>query len=308
MTIHHTYIGCDIAKAMIDVFEPVSRRFSRVANEPAALAGFAAGLAPGSFVVFEATGHHDRALRLALAQAGITCARLNPMMVRRFAQARGRLAKTDRVDARILSEMGAMFRPAADTPPCPGRERLAALARRRDQLVATRALELRHLGETSDATVIADIEAAIADLSDRIAALEAEIARHVGTRDELAAQAERLTSAPGVGKVTAMTLLAHLPELGTISPKAIASLAGLAPFANDSGTRTGRRSIRGGRPRVRRALYMAALGAIRANCRFKAFYEAIATRSGSKKSAIIAVARKLITILNAMMRDQKHFA
>lgn len=308
MTIHHTYIGCDIAKAMIDVFDPLSRRFSRVANEPAALAGFAAGLAPGSFVVFEATGHHDKALRHAFARAGIPCARLNPMMVRRFAQARGRLAKTDRVDARILSEMGAMFRPDADTPPCPGRERLAALARRRDQLVATRALELRHRDETGEATVVADIEAAITNLSLRIAALEAEIASHVETLDGLAEQAARLTSAPGIGKVTAVTLLAHMPELGTISPKAIASLAGLAPFANDSGTRTGRRSIRGGRPRLRRALYMAALGAIRANQRFKAFYQAIAQRSGSKKCAIIAVARKLITILNAMIRDQKHFA
>jgi transposase len=308
MTIHHSYIGCDIAKAMIDVFDPVSRRLSRVANEAVALAGFAAGLASDSFVVFEATGHHDKALRHALARAGIACARLNPMMVRRFAQARGRLAKTDRIDARILSEMGAMFRPTADTPPCPGRERLAALARRRDQLVAARALELRHLGETTDVTVIADIEAAIADLANRIAALEVEIGRHIETLDELAAQAERLASAPGIGKVTALTLLAHMPELGTTSPKAIASLAGLAPFANDSGSRTARRRIRGGRPRLRRALYMAALGAIRANQRFKAFYQAIAQRSGSKKCAIIAVARKLITILNAMIRDQKHFA
>lgn len=308
MTIHHNYIGCDIAKAMLDVFDPATGRLSRVANEAAALADFAGSLAPHSFVVFEATGHHDRTLRHALARAGIACARLNPMMVRRFAQARGRLAKTDRIDARILSEMGAMFQPQADAPPCPARDRLAALARRRDQLVAARALELRHLGETTDVTVIADIDATIASLSMRIAALEAEIGRHVEAMDELAAQAERLTSAPGIGPVTALTLLAHMPELGTLSPKAIASLAGLAPCNNDSGQRHGRRSIRGGRPRVRKALYMAALSAIRANLRFKAFYSAVAARSGSKKSAIIAVARKLLTVLNAMQRDQKHFA
>lgn len=204
--------------------------------------------------------------------------------------------------------MGAMFRPLADTPSCPGREPLVALARRPDQLVAARALELRHRDETTDITVLADIEAAIVGLSERIAALEAEVASHLERQGELAEQAERLTSAPGVGKVTAMTLLAHMPELGTISPKAIACLAGLAPFANESGTRTGRRSIRGGRPRVRRALYMAALGAIRANNRFRAVYQAVAQRSGSKKCAIVAVARKLITILNAMIRDQKHFA
>lgn len=309
MTIHHNYIGCDIAKAMLDVFDPATGRLCRVVNERMALEAFAARLDPAtSFVVLEATGHHDRLLRHVLAQAGIAFARLNPMMVRRFAQARGRLAKTDRVDARSLSELGAMFKPAADQPPCPGRERLAALARRRDQLVAARALELRHLGETVEATVIADIEAAIAGLSARIAALDAEIGGHVQASGELAERATRLASAPGVGPVTALTLLAHMPELGTVSPKAIASLAGLAPFNNDSGTRKGRRSIRGGRPRVRRALYMAALGAIRANARFKGFYSAAAARSGSKKSAIIAVARKLLTVLNAMQRDQKTFA
>lgn len=309
MTIHHNYIGCDIAKAMLDVFDPATGRLCRVANELVALEGFAATLDPqASFIVFEATGHHDRLLRHVLGAAGIAFVRLNPMMVRRFAQARGRLAKTDRIDARILSEMGAMFEPQADQPPCAERERLVALARRRDQLVAARATEWRHLAEAFDTAVIADIEAAISALDARIAALETDIRQHMRATGALAAQAERLTSAPGIGPVTALTLIAHMPELGTLSPKAIASLAGLAPCNNDSGTKHGRRGIRGGRPRVRKALYMAALGAIRANHRFKAFYSAIAARSGSKKSAIIAVARKLLTVLNAMQRDQKPFA
>jgi transposase len=309
MTIHQNYLGCDISKQMLDLFDPRSGKLLRLANEPAALRAFAATLDPAeSFVVFEASGIYDRLLRHVLGEAGVAFARLNPMMVRRFAQARGRLAKTDRLDARTLSELGAMFRPSADRPPCAHRERLTAFARRRDQLVEARAVELRHLAAAFDPAIVGDIKAVIAGLDARIAALEAEIACQMRTIDDLAEQAARLASAPGVGPVTALTLIAHMPELGTLSPKTVASLAGLAPFNNDSGKRRGKRMIRGGRPRVRKALYMAALGAIRAAGRFRAFYTAVATRSGSKKLALIAVARKLLTVLNAMQRDQKAYA
>ena len=309
MTIHHTYVGCDISKSMIDLFDPQTDKLFRVANEPAALRAFAATLErQASFVVFEATGGHDRLLRHALSGAGVAFARINPMMARRFAQARGRLAKTDRLDARMLCELGTMFQPPAAPPPCPHRERLAAFARRRDQLVEVKAREWRHLSEAFDPAIIEDIKAVIAILDKRIKSLEADIARQMRSIDDLAEQADRLVSAPGVGTITALTLIAHMPELGQTSPKAIASLAGLAPFNNDSGARRGKRAIRGGRPRVRKALYMAALGAIRASARFKAFYTAIAARSGSKKLAIIAVARKLLTVLNAMQRDNKSYA
>lgn len=309
MTIHHNYIGCDIAKQMLDLFDPETGRLARVRNETVALRAFAATLdAASAFIVMEATGQYDRLLRHALAEAGIAFARLNPVMVRRFAEARGRLAKTDKLDARTLSELGAMFKPAADQPPCSERECLTALARRRDQLVELRAREWRHLCEAFDPAVIADIEAVVAFLDARIAALEADIRRQMDSIGDIAEQAARLASAPGVGPVTALTLIAHMPELGTLSPKAAASLAGLAPFNNDSGARRGRRPIKGGRPRVRKALYMAALGAIRKAERFRSFYTAIAQRSGSKKLAIIAVARKLLTVLNAMQRDQKTYA
>jgi transposase len=305
MTIHHNYIGCDIAKEMLDLFDPLSGRPFRVANETAALAAFVATLDPAThFVVLEATGHHDRLLRQLLGHAGIAFARINPTMARRFAQARGRLAKTDRIDARVLSEFGALFKPQADAPPCLHRERLVALARRRDQLVEMRSREFRHLKEAFDAAIVTDIKASIGALDARIAAIETEIDRQMRTTSDLAAEAERLTSAPGVGPVTALTLTAHMPELGRRSPKQIASLAGLAPFNNDSGTRHGRRMIRGGRSRVRKALYMAALGAIRASARFRTFYNAIASRSGSKKLAIVAIARKLLVTLNAMQRDR----
>ncbi|WP_394886544.1 IS110 family transposase [Mesorhizobium sp. AaZ16] len=308
--IQHNYIGCDICKDMLDVFDPSSRSFRRLANRAGPIEAFAAGLAPGrDFVVFEATGVHDRLLRHALAEAGIASTRRNPVQTRRFAEAGGLLAKTDKLDARMLSDYGRRFTPAPDQPPCRQRERIAALARRRDQLVEARAREARHLGEAFDPDVIADIEAAVACLAKRIATIEAVIASAIAEADAAtAATFAILRSAPGVGPVTALTLIAHLPELGGRSPKTIASLAGLAPRNNDSGTRRGRRPIRGGRPRVRKALYMAALGAIRAAPRFKAFYSAIAARSGSRKLAVIAAARKLLTILNAMQRDQKAYA
>jgi transposase len=309
MTIHQNYLGCDIAKTVIDVFDPQSGRCFQVKNQAGALRAFASRLdRQSAFVVFEATGVHDRLLRYALADAGIACKRSNPAMVRRFAESRGQLAKTDRLDARTLSDMGSRFEPAADPKPCPERERLAAFARRRDQLVDTRANELRHLCEAFDRAIIADINKLIAHLDKQIEAVEAEIARQMKDIAELAGQAARLASAPGVGPVTALTLIAHMPELGHVSPKAIAALAGLAPLNNDSGKRRGKRIIRGGRPRVRKALYMAALGAIRASARLRAFYTAIAQRSGSKKVALIAVARKLLTSLNAMQRDHKQWS
>lgn len=307
--IQHNYIGCDVAKEMLDVFDPHSGRFQRVANTIAAIGTFAAGLdRTRDFVVFEATGVHDRVLRHALAAAGIACTRRNPVQTRRFAQARGLLAKTDRVDARMLAEYGRRFTPAPDPQPCPARERIAALARRRDQLVEARAREAKHLSEAFDADVIADIEQMRASLTQRIKQLEKLIEQAIAEADAATvATYEVLLSAPGVGKVTALTLIAHMPELGRSSPKTIASLAGLAPLNNESGKRNGRRAIRGGRSRVRRALYMAALSAIRST-RFKDFYKALVARSASKKLAIIAVARKLLTSLDAMVRDGKAFA
>lgn len=308
MTIQQNHIGCDISKQTLDIFDPRTGKFARVDNERAALQAFARTLDPDmDFLVFEATGHHDRLLRITLAQFSIACARLNPVMTRRFAQSRGRLAKTDRLDARMLSQYGSLLRPGADEKPDLERERLAAFARRRDQLVDARARELRHLSEVFDAGIADDIHAVITGLDARIAALETEIQRQIQAVGDLAARTQRLCSAPGVGKVTALALVSLMPELGHANPKAIASLAGLAPMNNDSGQKRGVRSIKGGRRRVRSALYMAALGAIRASARFNTFYQAIAQRSGSKKIAIIATARKLLTVLNAMERTQKAF-
>jgi transposase len=304
------YIGCDISKERLDLFNPLSGGFRHISNQAAAISAFVAALDPGrDFVVLEATGIHDRILCHQLAAGGIAFSRRNPVQTRRFAQAGKLLAKTDRVDARMLSDYGRRLTPQPDPRPCAERQRIAALSRRRDQLVEARAREKKHIEEAFEVEVVADIKATIAHLDARIKGIEAALTTALKQADPATAvNYDILLSAPGVGPVTALALIAHMPELGARSPKTIACLAGLAPLNNDSGKRNGKKAIRGGRARVRRALYMAALGAIRKSPGFRAFFEAVAARSASKKLAIIAVARKLLTALNAMIRDQKPYA
>lgn len=307
--IEHNYIGCDISKRTLDFHDGASGRHVCIANDAAAIAAYVAGLHGNcDFVVMEATGVHDRLLRHALAAAGIAFSRHNPTHTHHHAKAGRQRAKTDRLDARMLCDYGRRYRPEPEAKPCAERERLQALVRRRDQLVDVRADQKKHLEEAFDIDVKTDIESLIRTLDERIKAVEGLI--HAATEADaaIAADYDILTSAPGVATVTATTLIALMPELGHRSPKTIAALAGLAPIANESGSKIFRSRIRGGRPRVRRALYMAALTAIRSCQRFTQAYTAIAARSGSKKLAIVAVARKLLVSLNAMIREQKHFA
>jgi transposase len=303
------YIGCDISKQWLDFFDEASGRCQRIANQADAITAYVAGLCPGrDFVVMEATGVHDRLLRHALGKAGIAFSRHNPAHTHHYAKSTTQRAKTDRLDARMLSDYGRRYQPAAEPAPCEKGEHLQSLARHRDHLVEIRAKLKRYLGEAFDEDVVADTERLIADFDTRIDALESRIVKTIREAEDTALDYALMVSVPGVATITALSLLAHMPELGQRSPKSIAALAGLAPFDNESGKLKRRSKISGGRPRVRRALYMAALGAIRANDRFKAFYTALAARSGSKKLAIVAVARKLLVTLNAIIRDKIAFA
>jgi transposase len=303
------YVGCDISKQWLDFFDETSGRFRHIDNQADAIAAYVAGLHPGrDFVVMEATGVHDRLLRHALAKAGIAFSRHNPAHTHHYAKSTRRRAKTDRLDARMLSDYGRRYQPEAEPAPRQEAERLQSLARHRDQLVDMRARLKKLLGEAFDESVIADLEDMIADFGTRIDALDSLIAKTIRQAEDTARDYTLMVSVPGVSKVGALSLLAHLPELGQRSPKSIAALAGLAPFDNKSGKHNRRSQIQGGRSRVRRALYMAALTAIRVCERFKAFYAALAARSGSKKLAIIAVARKLLVVLNAIIRDKTAFA
>lgn len=310
MTIPPIYIGCDIAKAHFDVFDPEAVRrqqHRRLANTPAGARAFARALAarPAAFVVLEATGAYDRTVRQALAAAGVACHTANPMQTRRFAQAKGRLAKTDKLDASLLAAYGQAMAPAPDPAPDPTRERLVVWVRRRDQLVAMQAEE-RVRSQAAPAELHESFEGSLRQIGRLIAEAEQQIAALSEASPELADQRRLLVSAPGVGPVTASVLLSDMPELGRLSAKQIAALAGLAPMNQDSGMFRGARRIRGGRRRVRRALYMAALQAKR-HPRFKAFYERVLTANPSKKAALIAVARKLLVSLNAMLKNKATF-
>lgn len=303
------YVGCDISKTWLDFFDEASGRFRQIANQADAIAAYVAGLCPGQdFVVMEATGVHDRLLRHALAKAGVAFSRHNPAHTHHYAKSTRRRAKTDRLDARMLSDYGRRYQPEAEPAPREQNERLQSLAGHRDHLVEMRATLKKHLAEAFDELVIADLEETIAHFDTRIKALESRIAQVIRQSEDTARDYTLMVSVPGVSKVGALCLLALLPELGQRSPKSIAALAGLAPFDNKSGKLNRRSQIQGGRSRVRRALYMAALSAIRTCDRFKAFYTALAARSGSKKLAIIAVARKLLVVLNAIIRDKTAFA
>ena len=308
MILHPLYVGCDISKHAIDIHDPSGRGARRIANTLADCSAFAVRLAgTGAMVVMEASGSYDGSLRQALALAGVAYARVNPTRARRFAQAAGYLAKTDAVDARMLAHLGASLRPAAETPLDTHRKALADLHKRRDQLVSMRADEKKRAHEADD-IVLASIHRHVAWLSAEIDDLQQRIAALLEDCGQLKAHAGLLRTAPGIGPAAAIALTALMPELGALSPKQVASLAGLAPVNNDSGAFRGMRRIKAGRRRVRQALYMAALAAIRACPRFTTFYKRIRNAGKAAKLAIIAVARKLLTVLNAMVRDNRAFA
>lgn len=306
MILHRNVFGVDVAGGWIDVFDASNGSSVRIFND--AIGSFVNGLPPGAFVVFEATGGHERLLMERLAAAGVAHARVNPRQAREFARATGRLAKTDKVDARVLAGMGAGLDLRPHRPIEAGRQRLAELVGRRDAIVAAITAETHRLSMARDAFVRRDIGRMLGVLRGRRAALEKEIASHISSQQALADDAARLRTAPGIGPVIAAVLLARLPEIGRLDRRAIASLAGLAPHACDSGLRRGRRHVWGGRADVRRALYLAALVASRHNPTLKAARERMIAAGKPAKVVILALARKLLTILNAMIRDQRNFA
>lgn len=309
MNIHPDVIGIDVSKRHLDVFDPREDRSFRIGNVEETLLPLAQRWREeGRFIVFEATGVYDRRLAKALIASGVAFARVNPARARDFARAAGFIAKTDAIDARMLAAMGSVMKPAPTPPPDPGRERLAGLVQRRDQLVAMRAMERVRRSESAPREALDSLERHIAWLDGEIKAADEAIRAHVKACAPAAREISLTRTAPGVGEVTACVIAACLPELGQRSPRTIAALVGLAPINADSGQKRGQRIIRGGRRRARQALYMAAISAIRCNPRFKAFYERLRLAGKPPKVAIVAVARKLLITLNAMLRDQREYA
>jgi transposase len=305
MTDAPLFVGIDVAKARLDVHvRPTGLAFA-LANDPAGHADLAARLAPlrPALVVLEATGGLEYPVAAALAAAGLAVAVVNPRQVRAFAEAEGRLAKTAALDAAVLAHFAEALRPPArPLPDAAARDFEAVLARRR-QLLEMRAAEQNRLGQAATAAVRASLQAHIDWLSRQLDKVEKALAAAVEASPVWRAKDELLQSIKGVGPTLSRTLLAALPELGTLTRQQVAALAGLAPRNRDSGQRRGQRCISGGRPEVRSLLYMAALSAARYNPALRAFSERLRRVGKAAKVRLVAVARKLLTIANAVLRD-----
>lgn len=251
--------------------------------------------------MLEATGGLEVALLSALAAAGLPVVAVNPRQVRDFARASGQLAKTDRVDAHILAQFAEAIRPPVRPLPDEQTQALAALVTRRRQLLEMLQAEKNRLRLTA-APIRRRVQTHITWLKRELAALDKDLTRTIRTSSVWRERDDVLRSVPGVGPVFVSTLFAHLPELGTLSRKQIAALVGVAPFARDSGSLRGRRMIWGGRAPVRAALYMATLVATRYNSVIRTFYQRLCQAGKVKKVALTACMRKLLTILNAMLK------
>lgn len=299
------YAGIDVSKAWCDVAREDDRNAARFEQNPAGYARLMAWLAANgvTHVVLEASGGYERPVLRALDTAGVQACLVPPHRVRALARAAGQTAKTDALDARLLAAFGRLLGPRVRLAPSEALRALASLVRRRRQLIDMITLEETRRLQENEPALCDDIGAVLAVLRDQLASLDRRIANQIAASAELAARHRVLASFKGVGPVNCAVLLAEMPELGRIDAKQAASLAGLAPFANDSGTHAGARSIRGGRSGIRCALFMAALSAIRFNPEIRAFYKALRARGKPQRVAHIAAARKIIVILNAMLRD-----
>jgi transposase len=301
------FVGIDVSKGRLDAAaRPIATAFSEPNNAEgiAAIVTHLKALNP-ALIVLEATGGLEVPLAVALAAAGLAVAVVNPRQVRDFARATGRLAKTDRIDAEVLAHFADAIRPAVRPLPDEDGRRLDALVTRRRQVIEMRTAELNRLGSTTPAVVRRDLEAHIAYLTGQVEGLDKELEQAIEASPCWKAKDDLLRGVPGIGKVVSRTILATLPELGTLSNKRISALVGLAPVARDSGTLKGRRCIAGGRGTVRSLLYMAALTAKRHNPVLRTFYERLITAGKATKVALTAVMRKLLTIINAMVRHNQ---
>ena len=298
-----TYVGIDVAKDMLDVaLRPTGGRW-RVAHDEQGLAQLVAALAAltPALIVLEATGGLELELVGALALAGLPVVVVNPRQVRDFARATGRLAKTDALDAAVLAHFAEAVRPPLRPLSDAQTQTLRQLLTRRRQLVGMRVAEGQRLTRAS-AAVRPSIEAHLAWLEQQLGALETELQQQLRSSPVWRERDQLLRSVPGVGEQLSLTLLAELPELGRLNRRAIAALVGVAPFNRDSGRRRGRRTIWGGRARVRAMLYMGALSASRHNPVIRAFYQRLLAAGKPKKVALTACMRKLLVILNAMLK------
>lgn len=301
------FIGIDVSKESLDVKVRPSGEAWRFPNDEKGCKALLECLLPlkPALIVMEATGGLEMPAACELSAAGLPAAIVNPRQVRDFAKAMNRLAKTDGIDADTLALFGEKLRPEVRPLKDEGLRALDALITRRRQLTEMLTAEKNRLGTAADKAVRCDIEAHIAWLENRIKAADDDLDKSIRDSPAWQVKEDLLRGFKGVGPVIARTLTARLPELGTLNRKEIAALTGLAPFNRDSGKQRGKRRIRGGRAEARSVLYMGALAAIRHNPVIKTFYDRLVKTGKPPKVAITACMRKILTILNAMVRDGK---
>ena len=296
-------LGIDVSAARLDVAWWPEGRVWQTPNQSAGITALLARLEPmPRLAVVEATGGWERPVVTALTAVGVPVAVVNPRQVRDFARSCGQLAKTDRLDAQVLAEYAARLEPPVRPQPDAAQQELRALLSRRRQLTALIVAEQNHR-RLAPARVQASIDRHLAQLRQERTTLDAEITALIAAQPAWRDRAAQLRSVPGVGPVVAATLVADLPELGLLNRRQLAALVGVAPFARDSGPRRRPRRCWGGRAAVRAALYMAAVTASRHNPVLRAFYQRLRAAGKPAKVALVAVARKLLTILNALVRD-----
>jgi transposase len=300
------FVGIDISKTWLDIAVHDTDAVWRVGNDDTGIASLVKRLKPmrPTLVVLEATGGYEMQLVAELAQAKLPVVVTNPRKVRAFARSTGKLAKTDKLDAKLLAHFAAAIRPAVRSLPSEEEEHLTGLLVRRRQLVDMLTVEKNRL-HTVRPALRDDIKEHIAWLQAKLSKLDEEIDQFVRKTSLWKDKDAILRSTPGVGRVTSCTLLAMLPELGTLNRQEIAALVGVAPVNKDSGRKQGKRRVYGGRATVRSVLYMAAMAAKRYNPRIKKFYDDLLRRGKEKKVALTACMRKLIVILNAMVRTNQ---
>jgi transposase len=301
MSASPVYIGVDVSCDSLAVHGPGLK--PSYPNSPQGFAPLIKALPPGAHVVLEATGGYQLPLVLALHDHMVPVSVLNGRHVRDFAKAMGRLAKTDKVDAALIAQFAQAKKPLADTPPSASQLRLAELVCRRQQLVELHLAESNRLIHLRLPEVRSQLKRLLAAIKRDISSLSSLIEKCIASDPCLDAKCKRLCLLEGIGLISAATLLALMPELGSLSRARAASLTGLAPFARDSGFTQGKRRICGGRAAVRKALYMPSLTAIVRNAFLKRFYRRLISAGKPAKLALCAVMRKMICLLNLLLKN-----
>jgi transposase len=307
-TLPEIFAGIDVSKFHLDLALWNNQRSWRFSNDQEGISALTDLLLKHQpfLIVLEATGGYEQAAFRHLSASQLSVAIVNPRRVRDFARANGRLAKTDRIDAHNLAHFAQAVRPHAHPASTDAQQRLAGMISRRRQLHRMITAERNRLRNAHPAVHL-QLQEHIDWLRQALKELDSEIEAVLQSNHELGAKADLLCSAPSIGMVTAASLLADCPELGRLDRKKIAALVGVAPMNKDSGRRSGKRRIMGGRAPLRATLYMAALSASRYNPAIRPFYARLVGNGKEKKVALTACMRKLLTMLNAMMRDNKHW-